>query len=109
MKITDNKPFKAAVSRQLDKLPFVRWDRFVYCTSSTGRTGVEVYGWIDRKKDAYKDFLLLEIWEDGGVNFNTSSAARSLEIFRILVGSGRGHQKCKRVEDFFTAKNAIKL
>lgn len=100
---------KTLTEKTLRSLPFVRWDRFVpFKTQKCD--GIEVYGWIDRPQDAYKDFLTLTIYSDGQVDFNTSSAKYSLPIFRILnAGSGRGHRRCKRVEHFFRVRNAIKL
>lgn len=108
MKVTDKASFTDLVIEHLEMLPFVRWDRFTYLYSKSSN-GVCIYGWIDREKDAYKDFITLDIYDDGDVNYMTSSSEWSLKIFRILNGEGRGHQKCKRVEDFFDVDNAIRL
>lgn len=88
----------------------VWWDRFVYARSTQGRKGIVIYGWIPRKQDAYKDFLLLEVWDDGDMNFDTSSAKHSLAIYKILNGGvGYGHQKCRRVEHYFSGKNILRM
>lgn len=47
--------FRRKVEYWMRRFPFVRWDRFVYLDDERG-FGVAAYGWIDRKKDAYKDF-----------------------------------------------------
>lgn len=108
MKVTDQPSFIALVKENLEMLPFVKWDRFTYLYSK-GSNGICIYGWIDREKDAYKDFITMDIYEDGDVNYMTSSSEWSLKIFKILNDSGLGHQNCKRIEDFFNVDNAIKL
>lgn len=88
----------------MNRLPFVRWDRFV--EERTGVDGVgEAYGWIDRA-DRRADFVLIR-WEYDlgglGVGFTTSSAARTAEI-RELLYAGEGalsHNECQRVDEHF--------
>ncbi len=81
-----------------NELPFVNWDRFVDC----GRT-VVVFGWIDREKDSYKDFVCVEISQRGYLDFTTSSAKYSETISDIYIKNGRlppgTHEPCQRVED----------
>ena len=94
-----------------NELPFVNWDRFVDC----GRT-VVVFGWIDREKDNYKDFVCVEISQRGYVDFTTSSAKYSETISEIYVRHGRlssgTHEPCQRLEDsqrLSGVKNVIKI
>lgn len=99
---------KLRAQKIMDQLPFVRWDRFCFVGKSF-KAGFTCYGWIDRAKDAYKDFVEIYFLPDGEVEYMTSSAKHSLVIFRILYGNGRGHRKCKRIEHFFDVHNPIKL
>ena len=81
-----------------NELPFVNWDRFIDYGSS-----VLVFGWIDREKDNYKDFVCIEISSRGYVEFTTSSAKYSETISDIYASHGRlpsgEHKSCQRVED----------
>ena len=81
-----------------NELPFVNWDRFIDC----GRT-VVVFGWIDREKDSYKDFVSVEVSRRGYVDFTTSSAKHSETISEIYASHGRlpssAHAPCQRIED----------
>jgi hypothetical protein len=95
---------KHTVEETCNKLPYVRWDRFVEWTG-----GLTVTGWIDRT-DAYKDFVCVDFYRDGRIDFMTSSAKYSLDLYkRITGGSGHGHRKCKRIEEHFAVDNAIHL
>ena len=94
-----------------NELPFVRWDRFIDCHSS-----VVVFGWIDREKDSYKDFVSVEVLPRGYVQFTTSSAKYSETISDIYVSHGRlpsgAHEPCQRVEDdpqLTEVKNVVKI
>ena len=86
------------VTDACNELPFVNWDRFVDC----GRT-VVAFGWIDREKDSYKDFVCVEISQRGYVDFTTSAAKYSETISDIYVKHGRlpsgTHEPCQRIED----------
>lgn len=100
-----------ALTDACNELPFVNWDRFVDC----GRT-VVVFGWIDREKDSYKDFVCVEITHRGHVDFTTSSAEYSETISNIYVKHGRlssgAHESCQRIEDsqqLSGVENAIKI
>lgn len=96
----------------LNRLPFVRWDRYV---ESDG--DFAVFGWIDRE-DGRSDFVLV-LWETadplpGAPCYWTSSAARSKEIGELLYGGIEGfdpdsHVDCARVEDDFggLVENAV--
>lgn len=96
---------KTRIEATLRKFPFVAWDRWVDFPE-----GVEVYGWIDRPRDTYKDFVSLFFYPDGDVAFSTSSATMSLPIHKALNGgSGRGHRRCKRVEGHFRVRNVVRL
>lgn len=95
----------------MEKFPFVRWDRFTKMTyNGMQGTGIAVYGWIDREKDAYKDFIILYLYDDGDATYDTSSAKYSAKIHEMLHGgTNQKHMNCKRVEKFFKIKNSIKL
>jgi len=86
-----------AVTDTCNELPFVNWDRFVDC----GRI-VVAFGWIDREKDNYKDFVCVEVSQRGYVQFTTSSAKYSETISDIYVKHGRlspgTHEPCQRIE-----------
>jgi len=81
-----------------NELPFVNWDRFIDCGST-----VVVFGWIDREKDNYKDFVCVEVSHRGHVEYTTSSAKYSETISNIYVSHGRllpgTHEPCQRIED----------
>lgn len=96
-----NKAFLEGVMRDLT---FVKWDRY-----AGDDEYVDIYGWIDRDEDAYKDFILLSFDKTGLLRFTTSSAAYSDAIHRIITGVKEGHNACQRVEGFFNVPNAIKL
>lgn len=108
-----NIPTKAKewVEQQLSKLDFVTWDRLVV-TNLFGDIDFTVYGWIDRDKDNYKDFVVLEFnvpehTAPPTVNFiSTSSDKYSQKIGELL---GTGHTRCSRVEDYFNIENMISL
>lgn len=102
------KAFKRHIEWWCNEFPFVRWDRFVEWFDE-GR-GYTVAGWIARD-DGKSDFITLDFYSGGRIDYMTSSKQYSLEIFKILnAGDGRGHRNCKRVEEHFRGvKNAIKL
>jgi hypothetical protein len=94
-----------------NELPFVNWDRFIDCDSV-----VVVFGWIDRQKDSYKDFVCVEVSSRGYVDFTTSSAKYSEIISDIYFTNGRlpsgSHVPCQRIEDndlLSDIKNFIKI
>ena len=94
-----------------NELPFVNWDRFVDCGNI-----VAVFGWIDREKDSYKDFVCVEISRRGYVEFTTSSAKYTEIISNIYVKHGRlppgVHEPCQRIEDrndLAGIKNVIRI
>ena len=94
-----------------NELPFVNWDRFIDCSST-----VVVFGWIDREKDNYKDFVSVEVSRRGYVDFTTSSAKYSEIISEIYIKHGRlpasGHLPCQRIEDneqLANVKNMIRI
>jgi hypothetical protein len=94
----------------LARLDFVNFDRF---TCPLVDHEYHVYGWIDREKDAYKDFLVLS-YVDGDFWFITSSAQHSDRIAEIINGeeiedAPTRHYPCQRVESVTKIKNAIRL
>jgi hypothetical protein len=98
-------------------LPFVNWDRgteWIY----EGRRCMTVYGWIEREKDDYKDFVLVGVYEEedseeASVEFHgTSSKKYSKEIQRRLFPDEdieEMHNECFRLEDKFDVPNLIRL
>ena len=87
----------------MEKLILVSWDRFIV-DEELGY--LCVFGWIDRAKDAYKDFVVLGYNDSGLLWWQTSSAERSAEIGTIL---GAPHMECQRAENNFNLSNVIKL
>jgi|SRR5712664_514880 len=70
-----------------------------------------VYGWITRD-DRKSDFVILYLYENRQiVDYMASSKKYSKLFFKELTHAktAHGHQRCKRVEDFYPVKNAIKL
>ena len=59
----------------LIKLNFVNWDR--YFEWEGGKT---FFGWIERKYDSYKDFVLIDFVQGEQINFATSSKENSKKI-----------------------------
>ena len=94
---------KEWIQEVLNKLPFVKWDRFV---EDEEANLIEIYGWIDRG-DNYKDFVLLEfnLTKQEVYFIATSSDKYSEKIAEILNSS---HSDCKRVEDNFDVQNSAK-
>lgn len=98
------------VQNEMSQLDFVTWDRFTmpseghYC----------VYGWIDREKDSYKDFVLLIVEQGVGgyqITFHTSSSKYSKKISKRLGMDVEDHSDCIRVEYHadLTKINAVRL
>jgi hypothetical protein len=88
-------------AEQMNKLPFVRWDR---CVMRPG--GGVAYGWIDRD-DGRCDFVVIYLGERFG--FCTSSAKHSREISLLLLGTDEGHRDCERVAGVFGDQVANKV
>ncbi len=97
------------VKRCLSDLNFVYWDRFVDTVYNKQRR-LRFYGWIERDKDSYKDFVVLDVFpEDLTVDYLTSSDNLTEEISNILYGDVKDHTTCQRVEYIFNISNSIKL
>lgn len=96
---------KTFIKKVLKEFDFVMWDRFVDTFDS-----IQVYGWIDRKNDSYKDFILL-VFKFGAehVGYITSSPTAGVKARKILGIKGKKIFKCQRVEKVFPVKNCIKL
>lgn len=95
------------IEKILAKFEFVRWDRFV---EDIPAKELSFYGWIERKQDKYKDFIVLKICtKDFYTDFITSSALWDKEICKILKVLKRDQLKCQRVEHNFSVPNSIKL
>jgi len=89
------------IERTLAKLPFVQWDRFV-----EKQERIIIFGWIQREKDAYKDFVVLTFNPARMWFAITSSKEYTKKIGEIL---GTGHEECERAETYFKIPNVVKL
>lgn len=96
----------ATIADWLNRLPFVRWDRYLRVPVEDADGGqhelVTVYGWIDRDDDR-SDFVLMEFpsYSDRP-GFNTSSAKHSAAINSLLykdVDPTAPHYECQRIDD----------
>lgn len=93
---------KKEIEKMLNSMSFVRWDRY-----TQDGNFYNIYGWIDRAKDSYKDFVLLQF--DGKVWYWVSSSAEyDKQISKIIDGDVET-SPCKRIEYDFDIKNVIKL
>lgn len=91
----------------LKKLPFVQWDRYVDAWKEMDH--LVFYGWIKRK-DSYKDFVVIFVNKNSTYNWLTSSAELSNKISLLLGGTEDHHIGCERIEDLYpTLENVIKL
>lgn len=93
------------VEKMLSGLDFVQWDRFTY-------DGIQYnfYGWINRTKDAYKDFLILQYWPQQEYWYWVSSSVEyDLMISKIVDGPHADTEPCQRIEEYVDIKNAIHL
>gem|GEM_PF-2035173 len=92
----------------LKKMDFVTFDRFIDI-SHLGE--VVVYGWIDRKQDSYKDFVVLVFFfneKKRDIIPYTSSKEYSERILKIVDPKTK-HFDCSRVENVFKIPNCIRL
>lgn len=99
------------VEQMLSQPEFVEWDRFTQATVG-GEQRLDVYGWIEREHDEYKDFVLLCLWpEDREFEFTTSSARYSDDLYRLWrdADDPEDHYTCQRVENNFGINNATTL
>lgn len=93
---------RKVIANVLRKLYFVNWDRYF------GEQDLTFFGWIDREKDNYKDFVTVTFNDDGkslGISYATSSVEWTKEIAEILNCE---HFPCNRVEYFCDLPNIIK-
>ncbi len=88
------------IANVLKKLSFVNWDRYF------GEKELTFFGWINREKDNYKDFVTV-VFNNKGlvVSYATSSAEYTREIAEIL---NFYHLPCNRIEYFCDLPNIIK-
>jgi len=88
------------ITSVLKKLDFVKWDRYF------GEEEFTFFGWINREKDNYKDFVTLAFDKEGLVlTYATSSAEYTEKIAEIL---NFYHLPCRRIEYFCDLDNIIK-
>ena len=90
---------KFIIETLLELFTFVNWDRFIY-----KHPDLTAYGWIDREKDAYKDFFVVYLnIETQTASYLTSSAERHGDIEKIFKSDRQA--KCERIEHYFKIKN----
>ena len=88
------------ISNVLTKLSFINWDRYF------GEEELTFFGWINREKDKYKDFVTITFDERGLIlSYATSSAEHTGKIAEVL---NCYHLPCHRVEYFCDGDNIIK-
>lgn len=100
------------VAHVLSDLEMVEWDRFTLGERPDEGREITVYGWIEREKDAYKDFVILSLYpetDDDIIWFTTSSDRYTNEIAETIYCESDDHNDCRRVEDTFDVPNAIEL
>jgi hypothetical protein len=110
--VDEDVPQKGWIESLLESLEMVQWDRFV--RAEDDRLGVyyDIYGWIDRDEDAYKDFILLRVFPETDENlrmFTTSSDDYHDEINEILFGDTSESNHCQRVEHTFDVANVVEI
>lgn len=99
------------VAGRLEKVPVVEWDRFTVGQINDNQV-LDVYGWIERDDDAYKDFVWTRLWTElKELEFTTSSDRYSeyLHVEWFVEDSLDEHNECRRVEHAFDVENAIEL
>lgn len=98
---------KQRIEAILEKFTFVKWDRFVY---NEDTKEYSIYGWIDRAKDSYKDYIQIDYEGRSGKWYTTtSSVEKHEEIVKIMDLKEGDYNHCQRVEYSFNIKNSIKL
>ena len=95
---------KTFVQDTLNKLDFVDWDRFI----SLNENYISVFGWIKRKGELIKDFVILDfdLIKKKSYFILTSSKKYSKRISKIFKTE---HHDCERIENTFEVTNCIKL
>ena len=100
------------IESRLDALGMVRWDRFTVEPNTEVGQIINVYGWIDRDEDNYKDFVLVRFMPETSDNYMwyvTSSAEYTETISNILFGDDVDHVDCQRVEDSFDVEDTTAI
>ena len=100
------------VEERLDDLWMVTWDRFAVEPNSQVGQIINVYRWIKRDEDSYKDFVLVRFMPETENNYMwymTSSAEHTEAISNILFGDDTGHLDCQRVEESFEVEDTTTL
>ena len=111
---------KIWIASNLNKLPFVKWDRLSYLIppriekDRSRGLWLVVFGWIDRK-DAYKDFIVVDfevVNKTPRVGVIQCSSKEYSEVaIKLLLGVEETikHNSCFRVEDIGGVENCVKL
>lgn len=95
----------------LEQVPIVEWDRFAVAERD-GYQFVDVYGWIERDQDDYKDFVVARFWPATEFVEYTTSSEKFTELLQVEwfgEDSLGEHNPCHRVEHTFDVDNAIEL
>jgi len=81
----------------LDRFTFVKWDRVIPDVGAC-----LIYGWIEREKDSYKDFVILsiDILHMQIMECTTSSAKYSKEISKLCGFPEEEHTDCVKLADY---------
>ena len=87
----------------LEKFSFVQWDRF-----TRHKKYIAVYGWMDREKDNYKDFIVL-VFRLKQRDYAVLSTSTLLYHNKVKIIVGDGMVKCERVENNFKVENCVRL
>lgn len=98
---------KGKIEKILKKLSFVKWDRYTETDDGEWQT-IDLYGWIDRE-DSYKDFVVLEYDIPRDEFYYWTSSSKYSEELNKVAREGMEHLKCKRIEEFSSLPNVIKL
>jgi len=102
---------KDFMEETLGDLPMVEWDRYVEWWDDKDQHWTKVYGWIEREKDSYKDFVVIQfnLSKPKVFDYITSSAKHDEEVHEALGFDPEESTKCKRVEKLPIKSNAIEL
>lgn len=106
-----DREIRSKIEFWLKRFEFVKWDRFI----ETGEAYV-IYGWIDRKTDCYKDFIVIEYSKpEQTVNYWTSSSHERHNGIVDRLKASRYFQdpsdseECRRIEHNFNVPNCVRL
>ena len=98
------------ITELMNRLPFVRWDRYVH---HADLDTIILFGWISRDDGKFDFDHFTYLTNNGNLGFTTSSKKYSAEISYLLYNKSKeehDENMCKRIEiDFVDVKNSIRL